>query len=434
MNMKSLFHDKFVLILHRIYQAESRNNCFSFICLLFHLSLITEKLGKGVCAMQSTKTFFAPAGRVAEELLHDQSETLKQADFVATMLDAMPTPAMMLNEHRQIVVVNKRLLQVFGIEDANLLIGRRHGEALGCIHYSHGPDGCGTTPNCSVCGLVGAILNCQTSGGQESGECRIMLSSHGGTALDLEATASPLQVAGRYFTVFALKDISAEKRKQVMERTFFHDIINTAGGIRGLASLLVEGDLSRDTESQYENIMMTLSGNLVEEIQHQRRLIAAERGEYEPEFEEVDLSQMLQEICELYRHHVRVPGRHIKLISDGTCLVSTDPPVLRRIIGNMVLNGMEAIAKGETVMVSSRLSPASLRIEVSNPGEIPPDIQLKMFNRSFSTKATAGRGIGTYSMKLFGERYLGGKVGFNCMDDQTTFYIELPRKSGADHP
>jgi signal transduction histidine kinase len=384
--------------------------------------------------MQNTETFFAPAGRAAKDLMHDQSQAIKQADFVAILLDAMPTLAMILNEHRQIAGVNNHLLQAFAIKDADLLIGRRPGEALGCIHSDKGPDGCGTAINCSVCGAVKAILDSQKSSSQISGECLVTLGTQGGTALELEATASPLQVAGNNFTIFALNDISAKKRKQLMERTFFHDIINTAGGIRGLACLLVDEDPTRDAEKQYQLLMKTLSGNLIEEIRHQRRLIAAEEGEYVPQLEEVDLRQMLQEISDLYTHHERVPGRFVEVVPADTYIVNSDPPVLRRIVGNMVLNAMEAIAKGETVLVSYHPSPESLRIEVSNPGEMPLDIQLKVFQRSFSSKAAVGRGIGTYSMKLFGERYLGGKVGFNCADGRTTFFIELPRTGEATHP
>jgi sensor histidine kinase regulating citrate/malate metabolism len=63
---------------------------------------------------------------------------------------------------------------------------------------------------------------------------------------------------------------------------------------------------------------------------------------------------------------------------------------------------------------------------VTNKGEIARDVQLQLFKRSFSTKTTNGRGIGTYSMKLFGERYLDGNIGFNSSNGRTTFYIELP--------
>jgi sensor histidine kinase regulating citrate/malate metabolism len=50
---------------------------------------------------------------------------------------------------------------------------------------------------------------------------------------------------------------------------------------------------------------------------------------------------------------------------------------------------------------------------------------MQLFQRSFSTKGT-GRGIGTYSMKLFGEKYLEGRVDFeSTRENGTTFFIEI---------
>jgi signal transduction histidine kinase len=64
---------------------------------------------------------------------------------------------------------------------------------------------------------------------------------------------------------------------------------------------------------------------------------------------------------------------------------------------------------------------------VWNHAFIPPEIQGHVFQRSFSTKAERGRGLGTYSMKLLGEGYLGGKVRFvSEVDSGTTFSLELP--------
>ena len=156
--------------------------------------------------MSNTETFFAPAGRATKNLMHDQSQAIKQADFVAILLDAMPALAMILNEHRQIAAVNNRLLQAFAIKDADLLIGRRPGEALGCIHADRGPDGCGTATNCSVCGAVRAILDSQESSSQISGECLVTLGSKGGTALELEATATPAMI-NRLPTYMGLRHI-----------------------------------------------------------------------------------------------------------------------------------------------------------------------------------------------------------------------------------
>jgi sensor histidine kinase regulating citrate/malate metabolism len=65
---------------------------------------------------------------------------------------------------------------------------------------------------------------------------------------------------------------------------------------------------------------------------------------------------------------------------------------------------------------------------VHNATVMPADVQSQVFQRSFSTKAKTGRGIGTHSMRLFGERYLGGRVGFTSREPEgTLFTITLPK-------
>jgi sensor histidine kinase regulating citrate/malate metabolism len=62
---------------------------------------------------------------------------------------------------------------------------------------------------------------------------------------------------------------------------------------------------------------------------------------------------------------------------------------------------------------------------------ISREVQLQLFKRSFSTKG-AGRGIGTYSMKLLGEKYLKGKVWFQSSPEKgTTFFIAIPQKTNV---
>ena len=55
------------------------------------------------------------------------------------------------------------------------------------------------------------------------------------------------------------------------------------------------------------------------------------------------------------------------------------------------------------------------------------EVRLQVFQRSFSTKSPS-RGLGAYSMKLIGERYLKGEVSFTTSQrDGTEFSITLPR-------
>jgi sensor histidine kinase regulating citrate/malate metabolism len=64
---------------------------------------------------------------------------------------------------------------------------------------------------------------------------------------------------------------------------------------------------------------------------------------------------------------------------------------------------------------------------VKNPGAISDDVVSRIFERSFSTKIEPGHGVGTYSMRLLGEQYLGGAVSFSTSAaDGIVFRLVLP--------
>jgi signal transduction histidine kinase len=56
---------------------------------------------------------------------------------------------------------------------------------------------------------------------------------------------------------------------------------------------------------------------------------------------------------------------------------------------------------------------------------MPDHVRAHVFQRSFSTKG-AGRGLGTYSVKLLTESYLAGQAWFESTTGQgTTFHVEF---------
>ncbi|QEM68168.1 histidine kinase [Geobacter sp. FeAm09] len=373
-------------------------------------------------------TRFAPAGLASSEVLAAQRRAVLLEEMVDALIQAMPGYVMLVNEQRQLVAFNRNVLKLTGAADDAALVGKRLGEALRCAHAGDFPAGCGTGDRCSVCGVVLALLNSQQSGGQVVRECLITLQGTGGLALDMQATATPLEIRDRKFTVLALQDISDEKRRQVLERLFFHDVINTTGGIHGLASLLAEQeDVPERVQTEYVSWLVALSENLLDEIRGQRTLLEAEQGEFVPEVSTVGIRAVLHEVRRLFEYHERVPGRELVVQDGPNCTVMTDVTILRRIVGNMTLNALEATPAGGVVTLSAAAAGGWVTIAVHNPGVIPPEVQLQLFKRSFSTKSSSGRGIGTYSMKLFGERYLKGKVAFkSCLNEGTAFTFSLP--------
>jgi sensor histidine kinase regulating citrate/malate metabolism len=90
--------------------------------------------------------------------------------------------------------------------------------------------------------------------------------------------------------------------------------------------------------------------------------------------------------------------------------IITDRTLLRRVLSNMIKNAIEASSPSEMVSIRCIQKKSSAVFSVHNAGFIPPSTQLQISQRFFSTKGK-GREIGTYSMKLFGEKYLKAKFG-----------------------
>jgi signal transduction histidine kinase len=381
--------------------------------------------GLAECMTTPLSTLFAPAERAQPAEIQIQHRTVTADPFVKALLDCFPEPAMILNRQRQIVLANDKLATLLNHPRESLL-GLRPGEALECIHSPDEPHGCGTTRFCSNCGAANAVFDSQNSGVPEVQECRIQRVVGGRiVALDLRVWATPLTVAGESFTVFAIHDTTDEKRRQVLERLFFHDLLNTAGAL----SLLLEAlpQLRGEETIEATERAQRLITELTEEIQSQRDLAAAESGDLVVRPEAVDASQLLQRVCASYRRRATLAGQ--TLVAQGSAervVIESDERLLRRVLSNLVKNALEASLPGQTVTMSVN-GGGTPAFCVHNQLAMPAEVQAQVFHRSFSTKGGIGRGVGTYSAKLLTESYLGGTVEFrSTATEGTTFTVRLP--------
>ena len=378
-------------------------------------------------------TYFAPAGRDRPDELAHKQYLVASVPLLQRTIDAMSDMVLILNGCRQVVGANRRLLELLECEP-RAVMGKRLGELLGCKNATGGPDGCGTGPDCALCGAVNAILESQQLDGQVTRECRISLADPIGAALDLKVSATAVGVDGERFTICVAKDISDQKRLGVLARLFFHDVMNTAGNIQGYTELLRERLTSTSAEDEELAELAQLSEELVEEIRAQRDLTYAENGELDPDFQPTETRELLRHLQRTFARHPVARNRTIALGEIWAGTITTDPRLLGRVLGNMVKNALEAIPQGQTVTIRCLERGDSLVFSVNNPGVMPEDVQRQVFQRSFSTKSKSGRGIGTHSIKLLGERYLDGKVGFTSDPAEgTTFSIRL-RKVPAEQP
>jgi len=388
-----------------------------------------------VVTKKTAETFHAPAARLPEAELHPVVESLQSDHVVQALLDGYPEVAVLLNEQRQVVACNQALLRLLGTTDHAGVVGRRIGEVLGCVHATELPGGCGTSETCRTCGAVNAMLDCQGSGEAIRGECRIATgSTDNPDAWDLEVLATPLRLRDMKLMIFAARDIAAIKRREALERLFFHDTLNVAGGIQGLAELLEDGD--EFDPDVHPHRLHAMARQLIEQIHSQRDLAAAERGELTPSWSTIVISDLFDDLKGMYEPHPVAKDRSLAFsVSEATKpTLQSDRVLLNRVLGNLIKNALEASEpRGRVTVTCERADDNQVRFTVHNETVMPREVQLQVFKRSFSTKGGTGRGLGTFSVKLLTSKHLGGYVAFQSTEGSgTTFLVTIPRRQIAD--
>lgn len=372
-------------------------------------------------------TEFAPAERVPIEVVRRQAAAVADAPLTSAVLNSVLNYVFILNPQRQIVFASRNWEDLLSRKEHLDLLGLRPGEALECIHARQCASGCGTTTFCQECGAIKAIL-AGLSGRHEMHECRLTrVVDCREEARDFLVYASPFPVNGETYALMAVVDISHEKRRRALERIFFHDVLNTAGGLEALAEMLNEaapGTLHEDLQLLHDGLR-----DLHEQVQTQKDLAAAETHELVVKPAAMNPGAVLREVVGLYRNHLLARDRPLALdCPERTEELVTDPTLLKRVLGNLLKNALEASRAGETITAGCADVSEGVRFWVHNPGSMPQEAQLQVFSRSFTTKGL-GRGLGTYSVKLLTEQYLKGQVGFTTdAAPGTTFFIELPRR------
>lgn len=360
------------------------------------------------------------------EQLYQQSKYFSEQPLLQYFSDLLFEYVLVLNANQQIVF-NNNPFSTFINAHPNETIGMKLGKALLCTQRAKPTGECGMSDYCSLCGIYQAMTE-NKQGKPSEKECRINRELSAET-LEMKVRATPLTLNNEQFTVLAISDISNEKRRKALESVFFHDIMNTIGGLVGYSEFLADGEV--EDVKQVATIIHDLALELNEQIESQRELSRAEHNEIVMHKSTLHSISVLSNIITTYKHHRVASGKHLTVApSSDDFIFIADESLLNRVLGNLVKNALEATMEGGTVTLGCKRRDDEIRLWVHNASVIPYETQLQIFQRSFSTKGE-GRGLGTYSTKLFVEKYLEGRVSFvSNEDDGTVFTVTLPIKKG----
>ena len=334
---------------------------------------------------------------------------------LAAVLDCLPDWVMILDEHRQVLFANRTLRAAPASRVGARLLGAPPSQV---------PDqpAAVTLTASDILGALGGSEQLQ------AGQIRnVTVDVH-----DFRIWANPFRwLSGHYILVIAA-EVSNERRCRDLEKIFFHDLLNTAANIHGLSELIRSDPSSL---AEFKDDLHETAEELVNEIHSQRLLLSAERNELQVTLVPASSRDLLESIIQTYRHHPLASGKTLRVFAgSGAFMFRTDKTLMLRTLGNLVKNALEASKPGDVVELGSAERSDCFVFWCHNPQPIPSAIQATLFRGDFSSKG-ASRGIGTYSVRLLTERYLGGKVTVKSAPGTgTRFELTFPKDSGPSRP
>jgi signal transduction histidine kinase len=331
-------------------------------------------------------------------------------------LEALSQPIMVLDKLHRMVWANQVLGKYTEVE-VDAVLGKSPGEVLGCGECGGDSSRCRAR---TACGLRQALAAGFDGDGSSFD---FHLERPGRDALALRLKCSPIGLFASDLLFLVVEDRSLQNRRDMLERVFFHDLINSLGAIQGASQMLEESAKGDDTEMAW--LLAEQAQEVLNEVRSHRDLFDAETGDFRPRREKISGIKLLKRVAATFGVHQSFGGRTILLdASTQDILLYSDSTLLKRVLGNMVKNALEA-DKGPVTLKCSHWQDGIL-LEVHNEGVVPDESRDRIFRRAFSTKGQ-GRGLGCYSMKLFGEGILGGRVWYRSEQGLgTTFCIWLP--------
>jgi len=156
-------------------------------------------------------------------------------------------------------------------------------------------------------------------------------------------------------------------------------------------------------------------------------------GKHESRKEKFLMKEFLNKILDIVK--VQLENHNIKLIiQSDDCECYTYKKELTHVLLNLISNARDALDENDIKEKYIKIEAHNIDgnkciISVENPGEIPENIQQRLFEPYFTTKEESkGTGLGLYMSKKIIEELLKGKIYFEVKNKKTKFIIELKRE------
>jgi signal transduction histidine kinase len=149
----------------------------------------------------------------------------------------------------------------------------------------------------------------------------------------------------------------------------------------------------------------------------------------QPQWQTFLVCDLVNEVCESLEPQLEAQMIDIDIDVPPNTLLSADREMIRRAVLNLVLNAIDVMREGGSLVITSYDGPRGFELEVADSGPgLTEEVKRRAFEPFYSTKQN-GTGLGLAIVYHVAEAHGGTVTAANCPEGGAAFTIKIPRRS-----
>jgi signal transduction histidine kinase len=139
------------------------------------------------------------------------------------------------------------------------------------------------------------------------------------------------------------------------------------------------------------------------------------------------LRELIDGVCQPLASRLKEQAIETVIDISSTHMVTADRELLHRAVRNLVLNALDAMPRGGTLVATSTAGPRTVELEIADTGESLSEEELHEAFELVPTTQRGGTGWGLAVVRRIAELHGGDITVVNCPEGGAAFTLRIPR-------
>jgi signal transduction histidine kinase len=235
-----------------------------------------------------------------------------------------------------------------------------------------------------------------------------------------------------------LAEIERRKSLDIMRRDFIanasHEMKTPVSIISGYAESLIDGILSPEERTEYENSIYDESQKMGKLVRDMLEVALLQNEKHLPKKEKFRIDELIRKTVSRLEKQIETKNLVIDYINLLPVYIFADESMIETVLVNLLTNAVSHTPEYSKIAINLKEYDSKIRFEIENdglpvPGDAIPHIWESFYRVDKAHDREEGRfGLGLFAVKAIIEKH-GGKVGVENKNSGVVFYFEL-RLSG----